>query len=92
VQAALASNTITAGHAGKLLRLKPEQQAQAVAKIAEAAAGKAGHERAKAQRAEVAKAARGKREVRAAIEQLPESSIVRAALLWTLGELEALPE
>lgn len=99
VQQALASGTITAGHASKLLRLKPEQQAEAVAKITGAAAGKDGHERARARRAAVAsatgdqaRAMRGKRELRAALESPSECSpIVRATLLWVLGEVEELP-
>lgn len=98
VQAALADNAITASHASKLLRLKPEQQAEAVAKITSAAAGKDGHERARAQRAEVAKATgdkapamRGKRELRAALEGRRTGGAVYATLLWVLGEAEELP-
>lgn len=98
-QAALADGALTATHAAKLLKLPPQRQAEAVERITAAAAGTAGHAKARKQREAVAEAtgantkpaSRGKREIRAAMEAAPADSATRAVLAWVLGEAQELP-
>lgn len=99
VQQALGNGSITAGAASKLLALKPEKQAEAVAKVVAAAEGTTGHQRARKQREAVAEQTgeeaklvmRGRREIRKALESSADGSVTHKTLLWVLGESDYLP-